>query len=166
VYRLAPAAPARPPCEPEEAIDRTAFTVTASGEGTAAWAADGDPRTAWQTARPQQPGDRVELRLAAPEPVAAVVLGLGYPFDEFARNLVLMVDDETDGWRRVPYADGPEERWATLRELLDRPRSARLVLRTEPRRVKAVRLMVGWREDDPSLPRWRVPELALYRTCR
>ena len=58
--------------------------------------------------------------------VSAVALGLGYPFDEFPRHLVLAVDDVDAGWQRVDYADGPEERWATLRQLLERPREARL----------------------------------------
>ena len=68
--------------------------------------------------------------------------------------------------QRVAYADGPEERWAAIDDLLRRPREARLVLRMPPRRVRAVRLMVGLREEALSWPRWSVPEVALFRGCR
>ena len=70
------------------------------------------------------------------------------------------------GWARVAYADGPEERWSTIDALLRHPRDAQLVLRIPPRRVRAVRLMVGLREQDLSWPRWRVPEVTLFRDCR
>jgi hypothetical protein len=90
---------------------------------------------------------------------------MGYPFDEFPRNLVLMLDGDA-GWERVAYADGPEESWALVRDLVERPRAARLVLRFPARQVRAVRLMVGLREEEPSWPRWRVPEVEIYRDCR
>ena len=166
LYELAPGPPAAAPCRPAAPIDRTGWAVTGSGDEDASRARDGDRRTAWRTGQPQRPGDRLEVRLPAPDTVAAVALALAYPFDEFPRNLVVMVDGESDGWQRVAYADGPDERWDVIRELLDRPREARLVLRLPAQRVRAVRLMVGLREEDPSWPRWRVPELELYRECR
>ena len=75
-------------------------------------------------------------------------------------------DEEAGGWERVAYADGPEERWSTIDALLTHPRDAQLVLRIPPRRVRAVRVMVGLREQDLSWPRWRVPEVTLFRDCR
>ena len=111
LYRLRPGLAALAPCAPADPIAREGWTLSASGPGDAEGARDGVLRTAWRTAQPQRPGDRLEIHLAAVEPVSAVALPLGYPFDEFPRNLVLMVDDETGGWQRVAYADGPEERW-------------------------------------------------------
>lgn len=174
LYRLSPSAPGPPPCAPADEIDRAGWTVgatatalDASGRNAPDRARDGDRRTAWRTDEPQKPGDRIEVRLAGADALGAVTLALAYPFDEFPRNLVLAVEDEAEGWQRVAYADGPEERWAVLRELLERPRDARLVLRLpEARRVRAVRLMVGLREEDPSWPRWRVSEVSLFRACR
>ncbi|HET9314417.1 MAG TPA: hypothetical protein VFQ51_02465, partial [Vicinamibacteria bacterium] len=187
LYRLAAGPPAAPPCTPADAIDRSGWTMAGSGSDAPDRARDGDPRTAWRTDLPQRPGDRLEMHLAAPETVSAVALSFGYPFDEFPRNLVVMTfdasaertvaeerggasprrgDAESGDWERVAYADGPEERWSTIDELLRHPREARLVLRIPKRRVRAVRLMVGLREQDLSWPRWRVGEVALYRDCR
>lgn len=165
VYALAPGAPAAAPCVPSQPLDRTGWRVAGSGPDEPDAVRDGDPRTAWETAVPQKGGDRLEIGLAEPATVAAVSLGLGYPFDEFPRHLVLSIDDVEAGWQRVAYADGPEERWDTLRMLLERPREAAWILRFPPRRVRGVRLMVGWRADDPSWPRWRVPELDFYGAC-
>ena len=98
--------------------------------------------------------------------MSAVALPMGYPFDEFPRNLVLMLDGATEGWQRVVYAQGPEEEWALLHDLVERPRDAQLVLRFAPQPVRAVRLMVGLREEEPSWPRWRVSEVDIFRDCR
>lgn len=171
LYRLGPLASGPAPCTPADEIDRTGWTVTASGEADPDLVRDGNRRTAWRTPQPQRPGDRLEVRLSAADTVSAVALSMAYPFDEFPRNLVLMAqdasaDEEAGGWQRLEYGDGPEERWSAIEELLRRPRDARLVLRLPARRVRAVRLMVGLREEDPSWPRWRVPELSLFRACR
>jgi hypothetical protein len=127
--------------------------------------ADGDARTAWMTAIPQRPGDRLEVDLGRMETVAAVGVGIGYPHEEFARNLALAVD-AGQGWQRVAYADGPAERLATLDDLLLRPRDARMVLRIEPQPVRRLRLLVGLREEDPAWPRWAVSELRLFARCQ
>ncbi|MET0552322.1 MAG: hypothetical protein ABW221_04750 [Vicinamibacteria bacterium] len=165
VYALVPGPPPAAPCVPERPLDRAGWRIAGSGPDDAEAVRDGDARTAWKTAAPQRGGDRLEIGLAGPATVAAVALGLGYPFDEFPRHLVLAVDDVDAGWQRVGYADGPEERWETLHQLLVRPREAAWVLRFPARTVRGVRLMVGWRADDPSWPRWRVPELTLYGAC-
>ena len=162
----APAARGPAPCTPADEIDRSGWTVTASGEGDPGLVRDGDNGTAWRTERPQKPGDRLEIHLPAPDTVTAIALSLGYPYDEFPRNLVLMSTTRTRAGSGSLYADGPEERWSTLEDLLQRPREARLVLRLPARRVRAVRLMVGLREEDLSWPRWRVPEATLFRDCR
>ena len=168
VYRLeeSPPSPATAPCVPADEIARDSWALDSSGVNKPERVRDGDRRSAWFTARPQRPGDRFDVRLQAPEPLAAVALEMAYPYDEFPRNLVLFLQDPQGGWHRAPWADGPEERWAVLDELLERPREARLVLRTAPEVVRGIRLMVSGREQDPAWPRWAIPELRLYRSCR
>jgi hypothetical protein len=105
------------------------------------------------------------VEFPAPEAVSAIALSVGYPHREFGRNLILDVWG-AEGRRRVAYADGPAERRATLEELLARPRGARMVLRIPKETITAFRLRVGFREHEDAWPRWRVPELRVYRDCR
>jgi hypothetical protein len=165
VYRMqGTAPPAAEPCVPRDEIPREGWSFTSSGVNKPERVRDGERRTAWRTARPQQPGDFIEVALPAAETVAAIGIDLYYPFDEFARNLALVA--EHDGTReRVGYADGPAERAELLGALVSRPREARLLLRITPRRLGRLRLLVGLREADPSWPAWSLPELHLYRRC-
>ena len=167
VYRLKPAPPAPSPCAPAADVPRGSWDLRSTGVNKEDRLRDDDPRTSWMTARPQEPGDHLDVVLERPETLAAASLGLTYPFDEFPRNLVLSGRAEgEDGWRRVAFADGPAERVATLDELLERPREARLVLRFAPQRFERLRFALGSRAADPSWPRWAVSELRLYRECR
>jgi hypothetical protein len=52
-----------------------------------------------------------------------------------------------------------------VRDLVERPRSARVVMRFAPQRATGLRLMVGYREEEPAWPRWSLPELRLFRRC-
>jgi hypothetical protein len=165
VYALTPAAAPAPPCAPAGELPREAWTFSSTGVNKPERVRDGDARTAWMTAIPQRPGDRLEVDLGRTETVAAVALDIGYPHEEFARNLVLAIDGG-EGWKRVAYADGPAERLATLDDLLLRPREARMVLRIAPEPVRRLRLIVGLREEDPAWPRWSVPELRLFGRCQ
>jgi hypothetical protein len=165
VYALVPAQRPAAPCAPEGEISRDGWTFSGTGVNKPGRAGDGDPGTAWMTAIPQRPGDRLEVDLGRTETVEAVTLDVGYPHEEFGRNLVLAVD-AGEGWQRVPYADGAAERLATLDDLLERPRAARMVLRLPPRPVQRLRILVGLREEDPAWPRWAVPELRLFGRCR
>ena len=165
VYALTPAPRPPPPCTPGAELPREGWTLSGTGVNKPERALDGDARTAWMTGIPQRPGDRLELDLGGLREVAAVALDIGYPHEEFARNLVLAADDG-GGWQRVEYADGPAERRETLESLLERPREARMVLRFPPRPVRRIRLMVGLREEDPAWPRWAVPELRLFAECQ
>jgi hypothetical protein len=126
---------------------------------------DGERRTAWRTARPQRPGDFLEVALPAQETVAAIGIDLSYPFDEFARNLVLVAEAAGAPRERIRYADGPAERVALIGDLLERPREAQWVLRIPPRPIGRLRLQVGLQEEDPSWPAWSLAELHLYRRC-
>jgi hypothetical protein len=167
VYRLTGPPPAlTPPCVPADPVPRDGWTLSSSGVNKEDRVRDGDRRTAWHTAQPQRPGDYLEVRLPQVETVAAVGLGLYYPYDELPRNPVVAVEGEDGGRRRVDVADGPAERRAVLEALLERPREAEWALRFPPIPARAVRIQVGWREEDPSWPAWSVPELQLYRACR
>jgi len=166
VFRLSAGAAPAAPCTPADEVSRDRWRFTSSGINKPERTVDGDRRTAWFTARPQRPGDYLEVGLVAPETLAAVALEAGYPYDEFPRNLVLLLRGPEGQLARTTWDDGPEERWADLEELVRRPAQARQVLRFAPRTVTALRLMIGWREDDPAWPRWSVPELRLFRECR
>jgi hypothetical protein len=167
VYRLRPAPAPEAPCQPEDEVPREGWTLGSTGVNKEDRLRDGDTRTAWMTARPQKPGDRLEVTLPQPETLEAAALGLTYPFDEFPRALVLSGRAAgEDAWRRLPLVDGPGERVSTLDELLRRPRDARLVLRFPEERLVGLRIALGSREWDPSWPRWAVSELRLYRGCR
>ena len=167
VYRLTGPVPALPsPCAPADPVPRDGWTLSSTGVNKEDRVRDGDRRTAWHTAQPQRPGDYLEVRLPRVETIAAMGLGLYYPSDELPRNPVVVVEGEDGGRRRMDVADGPAERRAVLDALLERPREAEWVLRFPPVSARAVRIQVGWREEDPSWPAWSVPELQLYRSCR
>lgn len=167
VYRLAGPAVAWPsPCAPADPIPREGWTLSSSGINKEDRARDGDRRTAWHTALPQRPGDYLEVRLPDVDTVAAVGLALDYPYDELPRNPVVVVEGEDGARRRMEVADGPAERRAVLDALLTRPREAEWALRFPPVRARAVRVQVGWREEDPSWPAWSASELQIYRSCR
>jgi hypothetical protein len=168
VYRLEgeEPRPTTPPCTPADEVPRVAWALDSSGVNKPERVRDDDRRSAWFTARPQKPGDRFDVLFETPETLAAVGLELAYPYDEFPRNLVLFLRDTRGAWHREAYADGPEERWETMKALLEEPREARWLLRFPRQPAKGVRLMVGFRAEDPAWPRWAIPELRLYRTCR
>ena len=109
--------------------------------------------TAWFTARPQRPGDRFEVLLPRPQTMAAAAVEMHYPFDEFGRHLVLFLRGEHGAWQRVAYADGPDERWETVRDLVERPREARLVMRFA-HTPQLVGDLEHW-QHDTFLVRWR-----------
>jgi len=191
VYRIEGRRAPEPPCTPVDELRRDAWRIAslgvpAAGAGPAGahgfeawvrrrewrtpwiteWARDGERRTAWITGDAQRPGDGLELSLGAPRRVAAVALDLAYPYDEFPREPVL-AGEGAGPRRRLPFADGPEQRWETLAALLERPRQARLVLRLEtPQDLSRLVVRLGGRLEDQSWPRWSVPELRLFGGCR
>ena len=106
------------------------------------------------------------MDLGRTETVAAVALDIGYPHEEFGRNLVAGRRRRRGAGSASPTRTVPPSALATLDDLLERPREARMVLRIEPQPVRRLRLMVGLREEDPAWPRWSVPELRLFAACR
>jgi hypothetical protein len=191
VYRIEGVAPsAQPACTPGDEVPRAGWSLRAlrparppapgrakrfaewvrerewRTPGVAAWGADDDRSTAWLTDGRQRPGDGLELTLPRTETLTALALDLAYPYDEFGRHVVLVAEGGEDQRRHVPWADGPEERWATLQSLLERPREARMLLRFQPRPLQVLDVKIGAREEDAAWPRWAVPELRLFRACR
>jgi hypothetical protein len=167
VYRLVgESGPPPALCQPDDEVPRGSWALAHSGRKLPDLVRDGDRRTAWFTHDPQRPGDLLAVTLPRPEIVSAVVVELYYPFDEFPRRLLIEASEDGEAWRRVPYADGPEERWALLDELVRTPREARAVYRLPPTPLRALRLALSSREHDDAWPQWSVPELRLYRACR
>ncbi len=191
VYRVEGVAPrAQPACTPADEVSRVGWSLralrparlSAPGRarrfaewvrerewrrpGVAAWAGDDDRSTAWLSDGAQRPGDGLELTLPRTETLSAVALELAYPYDEFGRHVVLVAEGGEDERRRVPWADGPEERWATLQSLLERPREARMLLRLQPRALQVLDVKIAAREEDAAWPRWAIPELRVFRACR
>jgi hypothetical protein len=166
VYELRQGPAPAVPCSPEDEVSRENWQLASTGVNKPDRVRDGERSTAWFTARPQRPGDRLDVDLGRVETIAAVTLDVGYPHEEFGRNLVLALGAPEGPWRRLPYADGPAERLATLDDLLERPRQARLTLRFERQAANRVRLMIGPQEEEPAWPRWAIPELRVYRSCR
>jgi uncharacterized membrane protein YwzB len=153
-------------CEPEDELPREGWAFRHSGRKKPDLVRDGDRRTAWFTHIPQRPDDFLDVILPRRDTVAAAVLELYYPHEEFPRNLAVFASDDAESWRRVPWSRGPEESWAVLDELLRRPREARLVVRFDPQELSALSLRIGSREQEDAWPQWSIPELRLYRACR
>jgi hypothetical protein len=167
VYRLAaPETQASAPCTPADELPRGEWTIRHSGRKKPDLVRDGDRRTAWFTQIPQRPDDFFEVTFAAPHDVAAVVIEMYYPHDEFPRNLLVFGSEDASTWRRIPYADGPNERWATLDALVHRPQDARLVYRIPQQALRGVSLRIAPREHEEAWPQWSIPELRMYASCR
>ncbi|MBI3931972.1 MAG: hypothetical protein HY317_01030 [Acidobacteria bacterium] len=166
VYRLkAVSHPPLPPCRPEAELPRADWRLYGSGIAPPHRVRDGDLGTSWMTLAPQRRGDHLQVVLPQPQTVSAIALEMAYPYEEFPRGLDLLVPD-AGGWRPVPYADGPEEAWERLDDLVRRPREARIVLRFPSRSLTTFTLALGTRDRDWASPRWSVAELRAYRACR
>jgi hypothetical protein len=112
---------------------------------------DQDERSAWSTARPQQPGQWVELELDEPVRLGRVELVLGNRPQRRPREVRLLVS-----------ADGGA--WSEVRALPGRPAPDRQVGRTpsdvllfEPVRVRRLRLV----QQGFARRRWGIAELRL-----
>jgi hypothetical protein len=166
-YRLVGDSPPPPRlCEPEDEIPRGGWAFAHSGRKRPELVRDGDRRTAWFTHDPQRPGDFMAVTFPRVETLAALAVGLYYPFEEFPRRPAVEVSQDGETWRRVAHADGPEERWALVDALVRAPREARAVYRIKPTPARAVRLVLAGGAGDDAWPQWSVPELRAYRACR
>lgn len=167
VYRLETAAEApRAPCRPEDELPRGEWRLWGSGLTGPDLVRDGDRSTVWFTLDPQRQGDALAVALPSPERLAAIVLEMAYPYEDFPRGLEVLVPDDAGGWRAVAYSDGPEDAWERVHDLVERPREASIVLRLQPETTNRFVLALGSGERDWAQPRWSVAELRAYRQCR
>ncbi|MGH9461258.1 MAG: hypothetical protein ACRD1X_08565 [Vicinamibacteria bacterium] len=151
-------------CEPRDEITTEDWAVLGSSAVPAEWAIDRDPRTRWETDR-QIPGDSLTLNLGRTEPVAAVRLALGFPYEQFPRYLGVRARTGDGAWRPFPYRDDLATKLELLRALVENPSDAAFVLRFEPEEAGQLRFRVGGQRYDYAIPGWSLPELYVYRSC-
>ena len=151
-------------CTPANEIPPRGWRLKGSGTTPVDLAIDRDPESRWKTDR-QLPGDNLTLDLGQPEQVAAVRLALSYPYGQFPRHLVVRGRSGGGRWRTLPYRNDLPAKLEVLRNLIDRPSQAALVLRFTPQQVGQLRFKVGGHRYDYSLPDWSLPEIFVYRTC-
>ena len=167
VYRLEGETP--PPatsvlCTPRDEIAPDDWTLKGSGEVPESLAIDRNPETAWKTDG-QLPDDYLLIDLGREETVAAARLTFGYPYNEFPRHLVLRSRVKGEPFETVRYRDDLSTKLEVLKSLRRRPLDVAITLRFEPRRARRLRMRVGGREYDFSLPDWQLRELFLYKSC-
>ncbi len=160
VYRLKPlAAEGVPrPCSCRE-VERRALRAEVSGRVPPRNMFDRDRRTRWTTGRQQIEGDTIVLGFDRPRRVARLEIELGFPYNEFARHVV--VEGRRDGqW--VPL-EVREDVWADvalIRRLVRDPSAARLRydLAGEPVDRLALRIT----ERDLAGSPWSISELHVF----
>ena len=97
------------------------------------------------------------------ETVAAVSLDIADPYETFPRGLSIL-SPRGELWQKLQYRDDAAHRWATVEQLLTRPREARWVLPFPPVRTRQLLFVLAY-EREWAHPRWSVPELRLFRRC-
>jgi hypothetical protein len=153
-------------CAPTDEIAPEGFHLRGDSRTPVEWAVDRNPETKWRTDG-QLPGLKLEIDLGREETLAAVGLELGYPHDQFPRDLTLKVRSEGgNGFERVEHRDDPATKWELVRSLVEEPSSAAVILRFPKTKARHVRFWIReGKEWDYSLPDWSLPELHLYREC-
>lgn len=166
VYRLEGKAPVvENLCVPGDEIMPEGWTLRGSSASPVEWAIDRNPATRWETAR-QIPGDSLTLNLGRTEPVAAVRLALGFPYEQFPRYLVVRSRIGAGVWRPFAYRDDLATKLELLETLVEDPAKAAFVLRFEPEQAGQLRFRVGGLRYNYAIPGWSLPELYVYRSCR
>ena len=168
VYRLQTSSsnpqPIRDLCSPRNEIKPDGWMMHGSGMGSLSTIVDRDPETLWRT-NGQIPGHYLLVDLGREETLSAIRLSFGYPYNEFPRFPLVRVQRQDEPFATVPYRTDMATKLEVLETLLERPADAAIILRFEPQRVRRLRLWVGGREFDYSLPNWQLRELFLYRSC-
>ena len=103
---------------PEMKSHRKNWTLRGSSAAPLEWAIGRDPRTKWETNR-QIPGDNLTLNLGRTEPVAAVRITLGFPYERFPRHLVVRARTGGGTWRPFPYRNDLATKLELLRALVE-----------------------------------------------
>jgi hypothetical protein len=153
-------------CVPGDEIDPRGWALRGDSASPTEWAVDRDPQTKWRT-EGQLPGMKLEIDLGREERLAAARIELGYPHDQFPRDLTVKArTSEGGGFERIDFQEDEATKWEVVQALVDKPSSAALTLRFAPTKVRVLRFWVregkSW---DFSLPDWSLPELSLYREC-
>ena len=95
--------------------------------------------------------------------IAAVSLDIANPYETFPRGLSIL-SPRGELWRKLQYRDDAARRWATVEQLLTRPREARWVLPFSPVRTRQLLFVLTY-DREWAHPRWSVSELRLFRRC-
>ncbi len=153
-------------CTPADEIAPEGFHLRGDSEDPVEWVVDRNPETKWRTGG-QLPGLKLEIDLGREETLAAVRLELGYPHDQFPRDLTLKVRTEGgNGFERVEHRDDRATKWELARSLVEEPSTAAVTLRFPQTKARHLRFWIReGKEWDYSLPDWSLPELRLYREC-
>jgi hypothetical protein len=153
-------------CVPQGEIEPSGWTLRADGESPIEWVVDRNPETKWRTLG-QLPGMKLEVDLGREETLSAVRLEIGYPHDQFPRDLTLKVrTDGGNGFERVDSRSDRATKWELVETLVEEPSRAAVTLRFPPTKARTLRFWIReGKEWDFSLPDWSLPELRLYREC-
>jgi hypothetical protein len=104
-------------CAPTDEIAPDGFRLRGDSKSPIEWVIDRNPETKWRTDG-QLPGLKLEIDLGREETLAAVRLELGYPHDQFPRDLTLKVRTEGgDAFERVEHRDDSATKWELVRAL-------------------------------------------------
>jgi hypothetical protein len=117
---------------------------------------DGDPRTRWQTGRPQSRRDRIVIDAGVVQPIESVVLSLGEFVRDFPRQLRIDVSADGSHWTEV--WGGPTAGLA-LRGCLTAPSELPLRFSLGGQPARFVRLR---QTADERVYHWSLVEIALY----
>ncbi|MFH1034240.1 MAG: discoidin domain-containing protein [Pseudomonadota bacterium] len=83
-------------------LPQAGISLRSSHQGGEVRLLDGNPATAWDSGRPMQPGDFVELALPWPRRLSGLILDNRPNPRELPRGLVLSASEDGRQWREVP----------------------------------------------------------------
>ena len=139
-------------------LDAHATTVTASPAAEhAALAADGDPRTRWDSTIPQRGDEWIRIGLDRERDLVALQLQLP-PDDLGAYPRHLRVECEADDGSRVEVFSGPVLAHL-MQSLIREPRQPALTVTLPPNRTRALRL---YQTGQTRHAHWSVVDLAIW----
>lgn len=167
-YAVAPPLPQPAPCRPDAEVEPQALSVYAMNDETESDALgavlDRDPSTRWTSGGDQSGWYGFQVRLRRPRTLAAVSVEM--PPDRFPWAWPRLEIRSPGGtWTPVDAPPTTAAAWETLDELLQRKGRARLVVRFEPREIRAFRLTFASQAEGPISP-FEIEELRAFGECR